>query len=423
MEWSVPAEIEALLTRIDEFIKAEIKPLQAEHPELFDHRREFTRTDLERGGIPTREWRALLLDARRRSDAAGLFRYGLPKELGGQDGSNLAMAMIREHLAGLGPGLHAELAHEASVVGNLPQALVIHAYGTAEQKERYLERLINGEAEMAFGLTEPNHGSDATWLETSARRDGDDWIINGAKRFNSLVDIAEVDMVFARTSGQPGKADGITAFLVPTDAAGFEIPYYHWTFEMPTDHAEVRLDNVRVPNSAILGELGRGLDCAQLFVHENRIRQAASGVGAAQFCINESIRFAQERIMFGRPLRDYQGIQWQLVELQTETELVRNTIYKTAWMMDQIDMTGYPAITDKVAMCNYRGNQLVCKAADRAMQIHGGIGYTRHLPFESIYRHHRRYRLTEGSDEVQLRRIANTMFNFKSGTADKPASR
>jgi acyl-CoA dehydrogenase len=184
----------------------------------------------------------------------------------------------------------------------------------------------------------------------------------------------------------------------------------------------VRLENIRVPNSAILGELGRGLDCAQLFVHENRIRQAASGVGAAQFCINESIRFAEERIMFGKPLRDYQGIQWQLVELQTETELVRNTIYKTAWMMDQIAMTDYQSITDKVAMCNYRGNQLVCKAADRAMQIHGGVGYTRHKPFESIYRHHRRYRLTEGSDEVQLRRIANSMFNFKSGITDKPAS-
>ena len=413
MEFSMPGDIEALLQRVDAFIEAEIKPLQEANVDLFDHTREFSRTDVARGGIPTIRWREVVQEARSRSDAAGFFRYGLPKVLGGQDGSNLEMALIREHLYGLGPGLHVA-DDSAGVVGNFPQALVVYHYGTPEQKEQYLERLLAGEAEMAFGLTEPNHGSDATWLETTARRDGDDWIISGAKRFNSLVDIAEVDMVFARTSGRPGKADGITAFLVPTNAPGFKIDYYHWTFEMPSDHAEVTLDNVRVPNSTILGELDHGLDCAQLFVHENRMRQAASGLGAAQFCINESVRFAEERVMFGKPLRDYQGLQWQLVELQTEAELVRNTIYKTAWMMDQLDMTELPTISDKVAMCNYRGNALVCNAADRAIQIHGGIGYTRHKPFESIYRHHRRHRLTEGSDEIQLRRIANSMFDFST---------
>ena len=95
---------------------------------------------------------------------------------------------------------------------------------------------------MAFGLTEPNHGSDATWLETRAVRDGDDWIITGAKRWNSVIDVAEIDLVFARTSGQDGKAEGISAFLVPTSADGFEVPFYWWTFNMPTDHAEVRLN-------------------------------------------------------------------------------------------------------------------------------------------------------------------------------------
>jgi acyl-CoA dehydrogenase len=416
MEFSVPSEIKDLLRAVDEFIDTEIKPLEHANADLFDHTREFSRTDIERGGIPTARWRELVQEARTRSDAAGFYRYGLPKELGGHGGSNVAMAMIREHLYGRGPGLH--IADDsAGVVGNFPQALVIYHYGSPEQKKRYLERLLTGEAEMAFGLTEPNHGSDATWLETTARHDGDDWIISGAKRFNSLVDIAEVDMVFARTSGVPGKADGITAFLVPTDAPGFNIDYYHWTFEMPSDHAEVTLDNVRVPHSAILGQLDHGLECAQLFVHENRMRQAASGLGAAQFCINESVRFAEERVMFGKPLRDYQGIQWQLVHLQTEAELVRNTIYKTAWLMDQLDTKELPTISDKVAMCNYRGNALVCEAADRAMQIHGGVGYTRHKPFESIYRHHRRHRLTEGSDEIQLRRIANSMFDFSKRRA------
>lgn len=410
MEWSVPEDIGRFIADLDDFIDTQIVPIEQENPELFDHRREFSRTDVERGGIPTRRWREVMVQARRLADEAGFYRYPLPEALGGAGGSNVAMALIREHLARRGPGLHAELSHEASVVANIPLALVLHEYGTPEQKEQYLERLISGDMEMAFGLTEPDHGSDATWLETTATRDGDDWIITGAKRFNSVVDVSEVDLIFARTSGEPGKAQGISAFLVPTDAPGFEIPYYHWTFNMPSDHAEVHLNGVRVPAAAMVGEEGRGLDCAQLFVHENRIRQAASSLGAAQFCIDRSIQYAEERKVFGTALRDYQGLQWQLVELQTEAELVRSAIAKTAWMMDE---HGKTAVSDKVAMVNVRGNRLACDAADRAMQIHGGVGYTRHVPFEFIYRHHRRYRITEGSDELQYRRIAARMFDFR----------
>jgi alkylation response protein AidB-like acyl-CoA dehydrogenase len=420
MDWTgIPDDVATLLADIDAFIDRELKPLEEANPELFDHRREFTRTDVERGGIPTERWRAMLHDARRLSIEAGFYKYPFPKALGGQNGSNLAMAIVREHLAHRGPGLHAELSHEASVVANEPLALVLHEYGTPEQKAEYLEPLINGDTYLAFGLTEPGHGSDATWLETTARRDGDDWIIDGAKRFNSVIDVAVANIVFARTSGQPGKAAGITAFIVPRDAPGMSVPYYHWCFNMPTDHAETLLEGVRVPNAAILGEEGRGLDCAQLFVHENRIRQAASSLGAAQFCIDRSVAYASERLIFNQPLADYQGIQWQLVELQTDAELLRNTIRKTAWEMDQAgDGDGASteakvAVTDKVSMVNYRGNQLACRAADRAIQIHGGVGYTRHVPFEHIYRHHRRYRITEGSDELQMRRIASKMFDFK----------
>jgi alkylation response protein AidB-like acyl-CoA dehydrogenase len=190
---------------------------------------------------------------------------------------------------------------------------------------------------------------------------------------------------------------------------------------MPSDHAETTLTDVRVPASAMLGEEGRGLDCAQLFVHENRIRQAASSLGAAQFCIDRSIAYAKERRIFGSPLADYQGIQWQLVELQTDAEFLRNTLRKTAWEMDQAgdgaSTEAKTSVTDKVSMVNYRGNQLACNAADRAIQIHGGLGYTRHVPFEHIYRHHRRYRITEGSDELQLRRIASKVFDFRGSRA------
>lgn len=409
MDWSLPEDVTTFVKNLDDFIEREITPLEQEHPHFFDHRREHARTDWDRDGFPRQEWRELLLEMRRRADAAGFFRFPLPAELGGQDGTNVAMAHIREHLLTRGSGLHFPHSDEASVVANLPIALVLHAYGTTEQKQ-LIEPLITGEIEIAFGLTEPNHGSDATFLETRAVRDGDDWVINGEKRFNSLVDNSQYDIVFARTGGQDGKADGITAFLVPIPTEGFSIPYNHWTFNMPSDHSEVHLRDVRVPASAVIGEVGKGLDCAQLFVHENRIRQAAASLGAAQYCINESVRYAQERIVFGKPLHEHQGIQWQLVELQTEAELVRNTIHRTAWMMDKLGKTG---VSDKVAMVNFRSNQLACNAADRAIQIHGGMGYTRANQFEHIYRHHRRYRITEGTDELQKRRIASAMFDFR----------
>ena len=409
MDFEIPLEIIQTLSEIDAFIDKEIKPLEEEHIQYFDYRREYARTNWEEDGTPRKEWEEVLREMRRRADAAGFFRYALPKELGGSDGTNLGMAVIREHLAAKGLGLHNDLQNESSVVGNFPVPLLIYTFGTDEQKEEFLEDMLLGKKGIAFGLTEPNHGSDATWLETTGVRDGGDWVINGVKRFNSGVHKASHDLVFARTSGKPGEGGGITAFIVPTDAEGFEIPYYHWTFNMPTDHAEVTLTNVRVPDSAILKAEGEGLACAQQFVHENRIRQAASGVGAAQFCINESVQYALERVTWGQPLASRQAIQFPLAELHTDAEMVRNLVYKTAWYLDK---EHHMQVSDQVSMANYRANRLVCEAADRAMQVHGGIGYTRSKPFEHIYRHHRRYRITEGSEEVQIRKVAAHLFGF-----------
>ena len=413
MDFSLPGHLPGVLADMDEFIEVEIKPLEREHIQYFDHRREHARTDWDNGGVPRREWEELLGEMRRRADAAGWLRYGLPSRFGGRDGSNIDMAVIREHLAHKGLGLHNDLQDESSIVGNFPQVIMMDRFGTDAQRKEWTEALITGERSMAFGLTEPNHGSDATWLETRAERDGDDWIINGTKRFNTGVHRATHDLVFARTSGEPGQARGITAFLVPTDAPGFSVPYYWWTFNMPTDHGEVELDNVRVPADAVLGELDRGLEVGQTFLHENRIRQAASSLGAAQYCIDRAVAYAGERSVFGKPLAVNQAVQWPLVELQTEAQMVRLLVYYAA---SHLDGNHHMEVSDKVSMANYRANRLVCEAADRAMQVFGGVGYSRHEPLEHIYRHHRRYRITEGAEEIQIRRVAQRLFGFGRGT-------
>jgi acyl-CoA dehydrogenase len=412
VDFTLPEHLPRLLAEIDGFIEAEIAPLQAENIQYFDERREFARTDVAGGGIPRREWEDLLDEMRRRADRAGWLRYGLPASLGGRDGTNLDMAVIREHLAAKGLGLHNDLQNESSIVGNFPQVIMMERFGTEDQRRQWSEALITGERSMAFGLTEPAHGSDATWLETRAVRDGDGWVINGTKRFNTGVHRASHDLVFARTSGEAGQPHGITAFLVPTDAPGFTIPFYWWTFNMPSDHGEVELDDVRVPPEAVLGEVDRGLEVAQTFLHENRIRQAAGSLGAAQYCIDRAAEYAGRRTVFGKPLAVNQAVQWPLAELATEAQMVRLLVYYAAWHLDR---NHHMEVSDKVAMANYRANRLVCDAADRAMQIFGGLGYSRHEPFEHIYRHHRRYRITEGTEEIQIRRVAQRLLKFDKG--------
>ena len=309
MDFTIPADIQAMLDDLDRFIEKEIAPLQQQddNERFFDHRREWARTDFENGGVPREEWEDLLREMRRRADAAGHLRYHLPEKFGGQAGSNLGMAIIREHLAAKGLGLFNDLQNESSVVGNFPTVLMMDRYGSAAQKEHWIPKMLAGEARIGFGLTEPLHGSDATWMETTATRDGDEWVINGAKMWNSGLHHATHDYIFARTSGQPGEGRGITCFITPTSSEGFKVEEFMWTFNMPTDHARVSLTNVRVSNDDILGEEGLGLVVAQLFVHENRIRQAASGVGAAQYCVNESVKWAKERMVFGKPLSTNQA--------------------------------------------------------------------------------------------------------------------
>ncbi|MDP3677287.1 MAG: acyl-CoA dehydrogenase [Novosphingobium sp.] len=419
MDFALPADLVAYLAELDAFIEAEIKPLEQANDNIrfFDHRREWARTDFENGGLPRHEWEDLLRQARQRADAAGHWRFSAPRKYGGKDGANLWMAVIRDHFAAKGLGLHNDLQNEHSIVGNFPFVAMFDEFGAEAQKQEFILGGFQGTRRVAFGLTEPDHGSDATHMETRAvaeTRDGvAGWRIDGAKMWITGMHVATHVGLFARTGGGAGEAKGITCFLVPNPTPGLTIDEYLWTFNMPTDHARFFLDDVWVPDSAILGEEGRGLSLAQSFVHQNRIRQAASSLGAATFCVEESVRYARIRKPFGEALARNQAIQFPLVELATQCEMLRLLIYKTAWEMDNMPHKEVEhRLSDKISMCNYWANRLVCEAADRAMQVHGGIGYSRHKPFEHIFRHHRRYRITEGAEEIQMRKVGAYLFGY-----------
>ena len=197
---------------------------------------------------------------------------------------------------------------------------------------------------------------------------------------------------------------------MPTDAPGFTVDFFWWTFNMPTDHAEVTLTDVRVGADAVFGRVDHGLELAQHFVHENRIRQAASSLGAAQFCIDEAVAYANERITWGKPLSTQPGHPVPARRAAHRGRdaapahplhgLVSSTA-ATTWRSP----TWWRCATTGPTGC-------ACDAADRAMQTCGGVGYSRHMPFEHIYRHHRRYRITEGSEEIQMRKVGQHLFGF-----------
>ncbi|HTO57359.1 MAG TPA: acyl-CoA dehydrogenase family protein, partial [Pseudomonadales bacterium] len=350
MNFDLPKDLADYLVELDDFIEKVIKPLENSDDNIrfFDHRREDARTDWEHGGLPSEDWEALLAKARKLADDAGHYRYPFPKEYGGKNGTNLGMAVIREHFAAKGLGLHNDLQNEHSIVGNNVGLLLMLHHGTEEQKKEWIPAMLAGQRGFAFGITEPDHGSDATHMETYARRDGDEWVINGGKTWNTGIHKAKYDLIFARTSGKAGDGDGITAFITPTNAKGFKVEEMLWTFNMPTDHGRISLTNVRVPNDSIFGGEGKGLGVVQMFFNENRIRQAASSLGAAQFCINESVEYAKERKPFGKPLSTNQAIQFPLVELQTQCDMIRAFIRQTAWRMDEY---GAFSQSKEVSMC------------------------------------------------------------------------
>jgi alkylation response protein AidB-like acyl-CoA dehydrogenase len=475
MNFSIPPSLRAYLASLDTFIDSQITPLQNkdDNNRFFDHRREHSRTDWDAGGLPRPEWEALLSESRRLADEAGFYRLSLSKQYGGQAstdgrGSNLWMAVIREHLASKGLGLFNDLQNEHSMVGNFPDVVMLLHFGNEAQKEELIRGRLAGKVRITFGLTEPEHGSDATHMATRARpetREGvEGWVIDGAKKWQTGMHTATHCFIFARTAGKNGEAKGISCFIVPRNTEGVVVESYEWyvllflfiffpvyfssstipsplyshfpsilltntshrTLNMPTDHATVSLTSVFVPASALLGPLHNGLGVAQAFVHENRIRQAASSLGAAVYCIQSSINYANARRPFGTPLSHNQGIQFPLVELHTQCEMLRLLIRKTAVEMDSMPHVEVEKkIGDKVSMCNYWANRLCTEAADRAIQVHGGNGYSRHWPFEHIWRHHRRYRITEGSEEIQMRKVAAYLFGFggRKSLTDVPVAR
>ena len=270
---------------------------------------------------------------------------------------------------------------------------MMEKYGSEAQQQEWIPKMLAGRhasvsAHRAAARLRRHMDGD------HAVRDGDEWVINGEKYWNTGLHHATHDFIFARTSGSPGEGHGITCFIVPVDTPGFGVEEFMWTFNMPTDHAHVKLTasgSAMTTSSARRVEASRPPNCSCTRTDP----PVASSLGAGLHCIDVAVEHVTNRTVFGKPLASNQAVQFPLAELATDAEMIRALIWKTAWEMDQgVD---HLEITDKVAMCNYRGNRFCCDAADQAMQACGGYGYGRKYPFEHItatpaLSHHRGHR-------------------------------
>jgi alkylation response protein AidB-like acyl-CoA dehydrogenase len=285
-------------------------------------------------------------------------------------------------------------------------AMSIYLDGTEEQKQRYLVPLSRGEQIGAFVLTEADAGSDAAAIRTRAVREGDSWIIDGTKTFNTNGSFAEIVTVLAVTDPTLGARGGITAFIVESDMPGFEVGTHENKMGIRgSSTAELIFDGVRVPHENVLGKVGEGFVSFMKTLDMGRLTLGAACLGGAQQALEAAIQWAKTRKQFGVELAHKQSVQWMIADMATEIEALRSLVYRVAWMVD----TGQP-FTQLAAMCKMYGSEVASRAIDLALQIHGGLGYTRDFFVERGFRDARISEIFEGTNEIQRIVIASNIF-------------
>lgn len=324
----------------------------------------------------------------------GFLGLTIPEEYGGSGGDHLSYCLVLEELGRGDSAVRGIVSVSLGLVGKS-----INGFGTEEQKRHWLPRLTSGEALACFALTEPGTGSDAANLTTRAVRDGDDWLISGAKMFITNGTWADVALVFARTGGsdpEQGGHRGITAFLVPTDLPGFGRTEVHGKLGLRGQAtAELALNDVRVPDSARLGEVGKGFTVAMAALAKGRMSVAAGCVGIARACLEAAVRYAGEREQFGKPIASHQLVQELLAGIAVDVEAARLLTWKVA---DHIER-GLPFATES-SVAKLYASEAAVRAANNALQVFGGYGFIDEYPVGKYLRDARVMTLYEGTSQI-----------------------
>lgn len=328
----------------------------------------------------------------------GLFAYAIPEEHGGLGLSKWAEVRMIFEFCRAAPAYRSYVGTTNGVGG---KSIVLD--GTLEQKQRYLPPIAAGELIVSFCLTEPGSGSDAKSLASTARRDGDSYILNGSKRFISNAPIAGLFTVMARTDPDDKSAAGVSAFLIPSDTPGVHVdPPLEKMGQLGAPTADVTFSDCRVPREALLGAVeGQGFITAMKVLDDARIHMGAVCVGLAIRLVEEMTTYAAEREQFGKPIAEFQLIQGMIADSETECLAARAMVEQTARQMDAGEN-----VTKAAAACKYFASETVWRIADRAVQVHGGYGYMRETAVERLFRDARLLRIFEGTSQIMQLVIA-----------------
>lgn len=372
-------EFDAVLRTVREFVREVVVPAEDEIEETDD--------------MPAA--------IREQAKAMGLYGYAIPEEF---DGLGLSMSeevRLAFELGWTTPSFRSMFGTNNGIAGQ-----VVGNVGTAEQKQHYLPRFASGELVASFALSEPEAGSDPSWMRTTAKRDGDDWVIDGQKQFITNATRADVFMVFARTSGERGTTQGISVFVVPAGTDGVSVgPNDHKMGQRGSSTAEVSFAGARVNGDTLVGgQEGVGFGAAMKSLAKGRLHIAAICVGLAQRIQHESIQWSTTSRQGETRIADYQLVQAMLADCHTEIYAGRAMVLEAARSYDDGSDQRLAPSAAKL-FCS----EMVGRVADRAVQIHGGMGYMRSVPVERFYRDARLFRLYEGTSEVQRTIIARAI--------------
>jgi len=322
-----------------------------------------------------------------------------PEELSGAGLTEMEAIIIIEEVAKVDPSVALTIAsHNSLCTGHIMK------FGSEEQKKKYVPDLASGRKLGAWGLTEPGSGSDSGSMKTTATRDGKDWILNGSKTFITQGSVGSTYVIMAVTDPSKGK-HGISAFILEKGMKGFTIGKKENKLGMRcSDTATLIFENVRVPGENLIGEEGQGFKQALAVLDGGRIGIAALSVGIAQGALDASLKYAKQRVQFGKPIAEFQAIQWKLADMATEINAARLLTQRAAWLA-----TKGMNFTLAVSQAKLFASEVAVRATNEAVQIHGGYGFIKEFPVEKLYRDVKLMTIGEGTSEVQKMVIARQL--------------